>query len=434
MEKTHLKRNITLFETVIYTLSVIIGAGIFVLVGLATQVAGNATWLSFIIAALVASFTGLSYAELSSRYPTDSAEYTYSENAFKKKWFSFGLGFLKIFVIISAISVIALGFGEYFNVLFKLPIVLGALIILGISFLLNLYSVKGTMKFATVFVFLTVLGLLAIIISGIGSIGTVNAFDFSFGFSGVVSAAALIFFAFLGFEDVSSLSEESKNPKKNIPKAIIISLIIASVLYALVCLIAVNVIPFSQMTNSAITQVANVTLGNLGGIILSVIALAATGSTVLIMMFSGSRMIFGMSEKKALPSFFTKVSKNNTPYIALIAVILFVLLFVSLSQLKFVTEITDFGSLLIFFLVNLSLVVIRFKDKNKLKKYKYFRVPLNVGHLPILATLGCIFTFLLLLHFNLEIAFISVSLMFVGILIYFIREKHIFSYIKKHKK
>ncbi|MDD3178675.1 MAG: amino acid permease [Candidatus ainarchaeum sp.] len=429
MEK-NLKKNITLFETIIYTLSVIIGAGIFVLVGLATQVAGNATWLSFIIAAIVASFTGLSYAELSSRYPTDSAEYTYSENAFNKKWFSFGLGFLKVFVMISAISVIALGFGEYFLILFNLPILVGALIILILSFLINLYSVKGTMKFATVFVILTILGLLAIIFSGIGSIGTVNVFEFTFGFNGIISAAALIFFAFLGFEDVSSLSEESKNPKKNIPKAIIISLVIASVLYALVCLVAVNVIPFSQMTNSAITQVANITLGNLGGIILSIIALAATGSTVLIMIFSSSRMIFGMSEKKALPEIFTKVSKNNTPYISLIVVILFVLFFVILSQLKFITEITDFGSLLIFFLVNLSLIIIRFKDKNKLKIKNYFRVPLNIGHLPILATLGCIFTFIFLLEFNIVIGFITLSIMFIGILIYFLREKHIFRHIK----
>ena len=176
-----------------YALCVIIGAGIYVLIGAASGVAGNGIWLSFLFAALIAGCSGLSYAELSSKMPRDAAEYEYVEKGLSSKKLAFGVGWLKLVSSIIAAAAVSLGFGGYLHSLTGLPVVAGALLLVVLAVLLNLFGAKSAMKASAFFVVVTIAGLLIVIFSGASYIGSVDYFDLQFGWGGVFSAAALIF-------------------------------------------------------------------------------------------------------------------------------------------------------------------------------------------------------------------------------------------------
>jgi len=413
-----LKRNITLFEATMYCLCVIIGAGIYVLIGVAAGEAGNVTWLAFLFAALIAGCTGLSYAELSSKLPFDAAEYTYTKEAFKSKRFAFGIAWFKLVTAIIAAAAVSIGFGGYLSGLLSISPLIGAILIVLVALFFNIYSVKSTLKISAIFVGITIFGLLLIIITGFGYIGSINYFDFTFGWGGLFTAAALIFFAFLGFEDVANLSEESKNPRKVLPKAIIISIIVSTIIYTLVSLVSISVVPWNELavSISPLTQVAGVTMGPFGSIMMSLIALFATGSTVFVLFFAYSRMIFGMAEKGSLPLIFLKISeKRRTPYIALICVGLVTALFVLLQDLKFVASLTDFGALSVFMIVNLSLIVLRYRTPHIRGQFK---VPLNIGRFPILPAIGAGFSLYMLTTLSLTVAILSLLVFVAGVIIF----------------
>ena len=414
-----LKRSVTLFEAVMYCLCVIIGAGIYVLIGVAAGVAGNVTWLAFLFAALIAGCTGLSYAELSSKFPYDAAEYVYTKEAFKSKRFAFGIGWFKLITAIIAAAAVSLGFGGYFSGLFGVSPLIGAILIVLIALGFNIYSTKSTLKISAIFVGITFLGLLLIIFTGWSYIGSINYFDFTFGWGGVFTAAALIFFAFLGFEDVANLSEESKNPRKILPKAIIISIIISTLLYTLVSLVSISAVPWNELavSQSPLSQVAQVTMGSsYGALLMSIIALFATGSTVFVLFFAYSRMVFGMAEKGSLPLIFLKISKKKRiPYTALVCVGMITILFILLQDLKFVASLTDFGALFVFAMVNLSLIILRYR-KSPVKEY--FKVPLNIGNFPILPAIGAVFSIYMLTKLSLIVALLSLLIFILGFFIF----------------
>lgn len=420
-----LKRNITLFEAVMYCLCVIIGAGIYVLIGVAAGEAGNVTWLAFLFAALIAGCTGLSYAELSSKLPYDAAEYTYSKEAFGSNKLAFGIGWFKLVTAIIAAAAVSLGFGGYFSGLFGVSPLFGAILIVLVALLFNIYSVKSTLKISSLFVGITILGLLLIIFTGLGHIGSINYLDFTFGWHGLFTAAALIFFAFLGFEDVANLSEETKNARKVLPKAIIISIIVSTIIYTLVSLVSISVIPWNELAVSAspLTQVAEVTMGTTGSLLMSIIALFATGSTVFVLFFAYSRMIFGMAEKGSLPLIFMKISKKRRiPYTALICVGIVTMLFILVQDLKFVASLTDFGALFVFMTVNLSLIVLRYKKSHL---HGQFKVPLNIGRFPILPALGAGFSLYMLTKLSWIVAVLSLIIFVIGVIVFslFIEKK-----------
>ena len=207
-DKSLLTRSIGLFEAVAYGVGIILGAGIYVLIGPATGLAGNSVWASFIIGALISSLTGLSYAELSTMFPKAAAEYIYVKRAFKNDLLAFLTGWLIIFTGIVSISTVALGFGGYFKAIFSFPIFLSALILIILLSLLNFVGIEKSSKVNILFTAIEVSGLLIVIILGMSKIGTVNYFEAP-NISGVFGAAALMFFAYLGFEDIVNIAEET---------------------------------------------------------------------------------------------------------------------------------------------------------------------------------------------------------------------------------
>jgi APA family basic amino acid/polyamine antiporter len=185
-----------------------------------------------------------------------------------------------------------------------LTVIFAALLIVILS-LVNFIGIKASTWTNILFTFIEAAGLILIIIIGIPHFGSVNYLELPIGssFTVVFSAVALIFFAYIGFEDIANIAEEVKNPTKNLPKAIIYSIIITTVLYCLTAISIVSILPYSEIADSPapLNAVTTAVLGPIGGIIMSFIALFATANTVLIMMIVTSRMMYGMARDKALP-------------------------------------------------------------------------------------------------------------------------------------
>ncbi len=405
-----LKRAVTLSEAVIYAVGLILGAGIYVLIGKAAGIAGNALWLSFIIAAFLASFTALSYAELTSLFPKDAAEYVYTKRASGNNFIAFYIGFVALLTILLSIPAVALGFAGYFSGLFGMPILLTAAGIIILLSLLNFLGIKESARFNTIATLIEVGGLVLIIIFGLSFIGSVNYFEVPAQSAGlfeylspITIAAALIFFAYIGFEDLANITEETVDATRNIPLALIISVIISTVLYILVALVAVSVVPYQQLaaTNEPLALIAQTASGGaIGGLLLSLIALFATANTVLILLIVGSRMLYGMASEGSLPGILSKIySKTHTPYISIFLVALVAVIILSVGGIKEIAFLTNMAIFITFFSVNVSLIVLRYTMPEVRRPFK---VPLNIGRLPIIPLLGAIFCLFMLMPLAVE--------------------------------
>lgn len=417
-----LKRSIGLLETTAYGVGIILGAGIYALIGEAAGLAGNSLWMSFVIGAIVASFTGLSYCELSTMYPKAAAEYVYTKKAFKKELISFVLGWLIIFTGIVSAAAVALGFAGYFHSLFNTPIVpIAILLILVLSFL-NFYGIKESARFNAVVTVIEALGLILIIFIGLGSWGKVNYFELPFGFKGVFSAAALIFFAYIGFEDIVNMAEETRRPRKVLPKAIILAIIITTLLYILVSISAVSVVGWQELGQSKapLALVASKVFGEKAFFILSLIALFATTNTVLIILVVTARMMYGMARDRSLPKVLGSVHrKRGTPWIAVLVTMIFSILFASIGKIGIVAKVTSLTAFITFSFVNASLIWLRF---TKPKVERPFKVPLNIGKFPILPALGLLTCLFMITQFSLDNLLITLAIIVTGMILFVLKK------------
>ena len=417
-----LTRSVGLFGAVAYGVGIILGAGIYVLIGPAAGLAGNSVWVSFIIGALISSLTGLSYAELSTMYPKAAAEYIYVKRAFKSELLAFLTGWLIIFTGIVSMSTVALGFAGYFSAIFTSPIILIALILIIILSLLNFIGIEQSSKVNIIFTAIEIGGLLIVIILGMTKIGAVNYFETP-NLPGVFAAAALMFFAYLGFEDIVNIAEETKNPQKNLPRALILSIAVTAIFYVLVGLAVVNLANYETLATSQapLSYAVSTILGPNGFSIMSYIALFATANTVLITSIVGSRMIYGMAKDKALPTFLSKIhKKTKTPYTAILAIMVFSIFFIFIGDIELVANITSLGVFITFALVNLSLIYLRYKKPNLTRPFK---VPLNIKKFPVIPFLGLISCLLMLTQFDLYVITFGIALLGIGAIVYAIYKK-----------
>lgn len=418
-----LKRALDLFHVTAYGVGLILGAGIYAIIGKGAGIAGNALWLSFAIGALIAALTGLSYAELGSMYVKDAAEYTYVNKATGKKYLAFLISWLMVAIGIICSAVVALGFGGYLQSLTGFPIILGAIGVIIACSCLNLIGIKESANANIIFTLVEAAGLILVILLGAGHLGSVDYFEMPNGFSGVFTAAILVFFAFIGFDDIVNLSEETKRPKKIVPKAIILSIIISTILYILVSMVAVSTVPWDVLaqSNAPLASVAEASLPGTS-LLLSIIALFATANTVLIIMIVESRVIWGMAVEEALPKHLSKIHpKTKTPWVSIIITSLISILFVLWGDIGKVAEVSDFGMFIIFIAVNASLILIRYKYP-KLKRP--FKVPFNIGWFPILPAIGLIITLSLFTFFNMTSIIFIVSILLIGSAAYFLCGNH----------
>ncbi len=419
-----LKRELGLLEATIFGIAIIIGAGIYALIGIAAGHAGSAVWLSFVIGAVVAVFTGLSYAELSSMFPKAGAEYVYVRRAYGSEFLAFLLGWLIIFTGILSASTVSIAFANYLHALLQTPIIPFAIFLIAGLAVLNYIGIKETSKVNIIFAAVEILGLIIVIILGMGNFGKVDYFETPNGLTGVFVAAALIFFAYLGFEEVVNVAEETKNPKRIIPRALVLSVVISTVLYILASLSAVSLVHWSELSRSEAPlafAVSHSILGQNGFFLISIVALFATITTVLGILLVTSRMVYGMANEKSLPKILASLDKKTkTPHVAIIAVSVLSVVFLFYGGLEKLAEITSLGALATFTAINLALIWLRY-TKPKMKRP--FKTPLNIGRYPVLAFLGVFSTLFMIFQFELNLIGFIFIVLAIGTVIYVLHKK-----------
>ncbi len=396
-----LKHELGLFQVVMYGVGNIIGAGIYVLIGGAAGLAGNTVWLAFVVGALVALFTGLSYAELASMYPKAASEYVYVGRAYGSRLLSFLTQWTMLVTEIVAAATVSLGFAGYLSAIFNVPIVPAAAGLLVVLTVAATSGVKESLRLNTTLSLVAIVGLLIVIVAAVGRLGSVLYTWSPNGTVGVLGAVILVFFAYIGFDNIANIAEDTKRPETTIPRALLISVVISTALYVLVGLAAVSLVSWNQLASSdaPLALAVSTVFGQSAFDVLTIIALSTTLNTVLVLLIVGSRIIYGMAREGALPTALGKVGrKTRTPYVASGVVLLVALAFIPLGGVETIARITSFGSLTTFALVNLALLHLRRVAPSVSRP---FRTPLNVGWVSITGLLGLTSCLALLTQFDL---------------------------------
>jgi APA family basic amino acid/polyamine antiporter len=397
--KIPLKRELGLFEVTLSGIGIILGAGIYALIGKGAALAGNALWLSFAISAVIAVFTGLSYAELSAMFPKAGAEFEYVNRAFGIRA-AFVIGWLIILSGLIGASTVALGFGGYASTLTGIsPALLGAILVIALTLLLT-RGIRISALFAVVFTLVELAGLLLIILVGIPSIGKVDYLEMPLGFSGVLTAASLVFFAYIGFEDVVKLAEETRQPERNIPRGLLIAMAVSILLYVLVSIAAVSVAGWEALaaSDAPFATVAGQALGGGASLLISGIALFATANTVLLMLLASSRISYGMADAGHLPARLALVHHvHGTPVWATLAIGAAACLITLTGNIGFAAELTNFTLFLTFTVINATVILLRVRHP---RLHRPFRVPGSLGRVPIPPLLGVITSVVLLVRLD----------------------------------
>ncbi len=410
-----LERSLSLWELTLMSVGIILGAGIYVILGEAAGLSGNSIWLSFIIAAVVALLTAFSYAELSSRFPKAGAEYIYVENSFgdRAAWL---VSWLLLAGSVIGGATVAMGFAKYFSAIFNTPVIPIALFMLAIIEIILIIGVQETAKVTILFTGIEIAGLVIVIFVGLPYMGSVNYLEVAQGMKGVIEAGVLIFFGYLGFEGITRLAEETKNPEKNIPRAIIYSMIITTIIYILVGISAVSVVSWEELSTAQapLALVAERVLGEQSFLILSVIALFSTFNTGLMMLLTGSRLIYGIAQREAIPKVFAFVSKRfRTPWVAIISIVFAAMLFLFLGDLKTIANLTNFTIFAVFIAINASVIYFRYKKPTA----KGFKVPFRVGRFPVIPFLGMLTSIFMIANLTNDVLVLGLLLIVIGFIV-----------------
>ncbi len=428
-EADSLKRVFGLTTLLIYGVGDILGAGIYAVVGKVAGLSGSAVWISFLMAMVVAALTALSYAELGSRLPKSGGVAYFVQKAFRTDWLSILVGWLMFCTCLVSMATISKAFSGYLMAF--APIIPAWAIILALFFGLALVNFRGMRESSGLNIFCTVLevsGLLIVILvsilflTGGGSAVTPanvpvpggEAISWSLIFQG----ASLAFYAFIGFEDIVNVSEEVKNPERNVPRAILFSLGIAGVVYILISWLATHVLSSAELaaSDAPLLDVVRQAQPNFPQLIFIVIALFAVLNTALLNFVTGSRLLFGMSREGLLPAWLGKLhARRKTPYRAIL-VILPIVIFLALSgTLEFLAGTTATLILAMFCLVNLSLLVIKRREP----RTTGFQIPYFVPGLALISNL------VLVSFASLESHILAAAFTGVGILLVLIRNTFI---------
>lgn len=387
-----LERTLSLWQVTVAGVGIVIGAGIYVLIGTATAEAGSLVWASFLLAAVLGGLTGLSYAELASLYPSAGAEYEFARRAFNEFW-GFLTGWLMIAGNIVAAGAVPLGFAQYARHFVDVDPRVAAVGLLAVLTLVVLSGIERSIWLTTVLVVLQVGGLLLVLVAGLPHVGDRSLTDGTT--TGVLAAAALVFFAFIGFDEVVTLSDETENPSRVVPRALLLALGISAVLYAAVGVAAVSVIDWRDLAASErpLALVIGHDWGGRASDIVAAIALASTTNTTLLILTAASRLLFDMGRKGALPSFLGHANgTTRAPDAAVVVAAVIASGFAVSGRLGLVAAVTNFAVYAVFVSVNLAVVRLR---RSKPELPRTFRAGPSVGGWAVVPLAGAGVTLLL---------------------------------------
>jgi basic amino acid/polyamine antiporter, APA family len=451
-----LKKHLSGLDLTVFGVGVIIGTGIFVLTGVvAKTTTGPSVGFSFVVAGLVCGLAAVCYAEFASTVPVAGSAYTFSY-ATLGEFVAWIIGWDLVLELALGAATVSVGWSGYLNQLLgdlgiplpgsiagetatvNIPAMVIALVMTGVLIL----GIKLSSQVTSVIVAIKVAIVLLVIAVGVFYVKADNYTPFippaepteagsgwtaplvqtlfgwapsTFGVGGIFAGAAIVFFAFIGFDIVATAAEETRNPKRDLPRGIIGSLVICTVLYVAVSLVVVGMQHYTELSTTAPLADAfrSVGLPFFSGLI-SVGALAGLTSVVMILMLGQSRVLFAMSRDRLLPPRLAAVHpRYGTPYkITLITGVVVALLagFVPLSTLA---ELVNIGTLFAFVLVSIGVIILR---RTRPDLPRAFRVPF-VPVLPILSTLACLY---LMLNLPGETWLRFVVWMVIGVALYFV--------------
>lgn len=449
-----LRKSLSALDLTVFGVGVVIGAGIFTLTGRAAhEVAGPVVVVSFIVAAVACAPAAMCYAEFASTVPVSGSAYTFSY-ASLGELFAWIIGWDLILEMFLGASVVAQGWSAYLGVLLgqlgiPLPEAIGyggvvdvmAILLVIVLGILMTIGIRESMRVNIVLVGVKLFIVLFVIVAGIMFINPANYTPFvpdaapreaatglmqpllqflsgsapmAFGVGGIFAGAALVFFAYIGFDVVATTAEETKNPQRDLPIGIIASLVICTVLYCAVALVVTVMVRYDELDPAAALANAFTHHGQAWmATVISAGAVAGLTTVVLTLMIGATRIIFAMSRDGLLPQRLAKVHPTRrTPWVISIVVTVIVAVVAGLTPIGVLEEMVNIGTLSAFVLVSVGVVVLR-RTRPDLKRG--FRVPGNPV-LPLLSALICVY---LMLNLTVETWLRFLIWLVIGFVVYF---------------
>jgi len=363
-EAVPLRRVLGLPVLVLYGLGSIVGAGIYVLVGHVAGAAGMAAPIAFGLAGLLAGITGLSYAELSGRHPEAAGAVAYVREGFGVQWLGAAVGVALVAVAVLASASIALGSAGYLREYVAIPEWLGASLLVLAFLAVAAVGISESAKLAAVLAVVEILGLVVVVVAAGPALTDLPARapemlpGSAAAWVGVLAATYLAFFAFLGFDCMVNLAEETRDVARVLPRAVVIAIAVATVLYVAVALVAVLALPPAELSASRaplvrVLEAAGVPIGRH----FAAVALIATCNGLLLDMVLAARLIYGMARRKMLPAAFGRVHpRTRTPLLATAVAGALVLALVAAVPFEGLVAATSGVTIGVFLAVNAALI------------------------------------------------------------------------------
>ena len=410
-----LRRSLGLLEVTASGVGIIIGAGIYVLIGAAAAHAGATLWAAFILAAILSALSGLSYAELSSMFPSAAAEYEYTRWAFPE-WVAFVVGWVMIAGLIVAAATVSLSFASYLGYFLEVGSRPAAFALLTLVCALAATGIKQSARIIILLSLIQIGGLVLVVAIGAPHIGEVNLLAGP-GVGGILSGAALVFFAFIGFDEVITLAEETRDPTRTMPRALLLALGVSSLLYIGVAVAAVSVLGSAALAASPrpLTDVIAHAVGHRSAGLVSAIAMTSTANTTLLALTAASRLLYGMATKEALPGWLRAVHPGTrVPVRGVLCAGAAAALFASLGDLTLIAAVTDFAVYFVFVAINLTVILLRWKRPGLARP---FAVPWSLGRLPVLPALALVSVLVMVTRLELRAVWMGLGLPVIGLIV-----------------
>ncbi|MHA6966187.1 amino acid permease [Glutamicibacter bergerei] len=427
-----LRRTLGMWQLTMISVGATMGTGILVILGAAVPIAGPAIWISFVIAGVTALLSAVSYAEMAGMVPVSGSSYSYSY-ATMGEGIAWICGWCLVLEYVVSVAAVAVGAGEYVNQTLRafnleLPVSLAGgpaeggvvnLPALIVVVLATLLLVRGARESAIVNTVVVIIKAGILVFFSIVAFSAFNAGNFEpllpMGAAGVTAAASSVFFSYIGFDAASTAGEEAKNPKRDLPRAIMLSMLIVTITYVLVAVSAIGAREWTWFvgTEAALVQI----VGELTGqpifvLIFALASVLAIASVVLTVLYGQTRILMSMSRDGLVPAVFGKVSKwTGTPVAGTLITGIVVAITAGFIPLGALADATSIGTLFAFALVGVSVMYLR--QRQPLAP-RTFRVPLY-PITPILGIFACLF---LMSQLGWHTWVVFLIWMLVGIVIY----------------
>ena len=432
-----LERSLNVFNLTALGIGTIIGAGIFVLTGqVAANYTGPAIALSFIVAAICCGFVGLCYAEFASIIPISGSTYTYAY-ATLGEIVAWMIGWVLLLEYVLMVATVAVGWSGYMisflkeigiaipeyllSANFNVP----AMFIIGLMTLLLSVGMRKSSGVNNVIVAVKLVVIFLFIFVGIAYIKQENLLPFIpentgefgvFGLSGIWRGSGAIFFAYIGFDGITAVAQEAKNPEKDMPIAMIASLIVSTILYISVALVLVGIVPYQELNVPDPIAIGVDALGEGLGwlkIVVKIGAIAGLSSVILVTMMSNSRIFYAIAYDGLLPSQFAEIHPEfKTPYLATIVSGIIAAILAGLFPINLLGEFASFGALLAFFIISISVLVLGRTQPDLVRPFK-------TPFVPFVPILGSLTSGLQMVIFPLNTWLQLVAWLLIGLVIYF---------------